>query len=149
MPQSDWVLIGSDDLDELIGNCESCGTGLRYIFAICHDKWGALAVGTDCCDRLTMSTEASEYHDKYVKAREAKGRFLASKRWQWHGLEWLIKRQGIAISIASSNGKFRITMNGAKGKTDYATLVDAKLKAFDLIESGEAAKYLAKRRHKI
>ena len=40
-------------------------------------------------------------------------------------------------------------MNGAKGKTDYATLVDAKLKAFDLVESGEAAKYLAKRRHKI
>lgn len=149
MPQADWVLVGSDDLGDLIGNCEYCGTDLRYVFAITHPKWGALAVGTDCCDRLTMTAEASEYHDKYVKAREARGRFLGSKRWRQIGLEWRIKRKGIAVCIAPSNDKFRITMDGAKGKADYATLVDAKLKAFDLIESGEAAEFLAKRRERV
>ena len=59
-PQSGWQLLGSDDLGDLIGNCELCSTELRYIYAIYHEAWGAMAVGTDCCDRLTETTTASE-----------------------------------------------------------------------------------------
>ena len=66
-----------------------------------------------------MTTVASEFHAKCVKARAAKGRLLASTRWRQLGLEWRIKQKAIAVCIALSNGKFSITMDGAEGKADY------------------------------
>ena len=149
MPQADWTLVGSDDLGDLCGNCEYCGTELRYVFAIIHPKWGALAVGTDCCDRLTMSTAASEYHDRFVKAREARGRFISSKRWKLIGADWAIKQKGISVRVSPMGGKFRVSMDGAMGKAQFEALIDAKLKVFDLIESGEAGQYLALRRQRM
>lgn len=142
MPQADWTLLGSDDLGGLYGNCESCGTELRYIFAITHPKWGTMEVGTDCCDRLTLTTKASEQQ----KVREARGRFLSSKRWKEDLGKWTIKQKGIAVRISPSNGKFCISMDDALSKVEYETLMDAKLKVYDVIDSGEAAAYLKKRR---
>lgn len=36
MPRWGWALIGTDDLGDLSGECELCGTELRYTFAILH-----------------------------------------------------------------------------------------------------------------
>ena len=36
-----------------------------------------------------------------------------------------------------------------KGKVDHATTLDAQISAFNFIEGGEAAEYLAKRQEKI
>ena len=57
-------------------------------------------------------------------------------------------QKGIAVCILMSGGKFKVSMNGAPGKAEYDSLVDAKLKVFDLIESGKAAAYLDKRQRK-
>ena len=146
MPQSDWILIGSDDLGELSGECDDCATELRYVFLIMHPKWGVMAVGTDCCDRLTLTKEASEYHATVVKLRERRARFLSSKRWKEDSGVWSFKQKGIHVCICPDNGKFRVSMDGAKGKAEYDNLFDAKLRVFDTIESGEAADYLAKKR---
>ena len=149
MPQSDWILIGSDDLGELGGNCEYCGTELRYIFAIVHPKWGAMAVGTDCCDKLTLTSAASEYQDNYLKVREKRRRFLASPRWSAGSDYWTIKQDGIVVWIQQNGASFSISMNDVDGRGEYETLTDAKLKVFDLIVSGEAAKFLEKRRQRV
>jgi len=82
MPQSGWQWIGTDDLGDIADNCELCGQDIRYVYAIIHPNWGAMAVGTDCCDRLTGTTEAAEYHDRYMKTVDMRKRFVVSKRWK-------------------------------------------------------------------
>ena len=149
MPTTDWQLIASDDLGDLNGNCDYCDTELRYVFAIVHPKWGAMAVGTDCCDKLTMTVEASKYHETYVKTREARGRFLSSKRWKEDNGDWKIKEKGISVCLKLTDGQYRIHMDGIEGKQDFGSLVDAKLKAFDAIRSGEAKSFLDKRRQSL
>lgn len=150
MPQSGWESIGSDDLGGLNGNCELCGTELRYIFAIVHPQWDAMAVGTNCCDRLTETAEASEFHDARIKVRNKRARFVSSKRWRVTKRDgFWIDQKGFTVLITPSNGRFRISIDDAKGKIEYETLFDAKLKAFELIESGEATAYLKERRRKM
>jgi hypothetical protein len=147
IPQSGWELVGSDDLGDLIGNCELCGTDLRYVYAIVHPKWDALAVGTDCCDRLTATSEASEFHDAMLKARDARARFVSSMRWKDHPKGGIaIVQKGINVRIIPSNAKFRISMNSITGKIEYDSMIDAKLKVYESIKSGEAVTFLAKRR---
>lgn len=149
MPQSGWILVGTDDLGDLCGNCECCGTDLRYVFAIVHPHWRALAVGTVCCDRLTATTEASEYHNHQKKLSEARKRFLSSRRWSAEAGDWTIKQRGIAVRVSRSKEKFFISMNGANGKRSYDTLFEAKLRVFESIESGEAIAYLQERQRAI
>lgn len=44
----------------------------------------------------------------------------------------------------SSDGSYRIAMNGAKGKLVFSTIDEAKEHIFEAIESGKAGEYLAK-----
>ena len=107
MPTSDWFLLGTDDLGGLNGNCELCGTALRYSYAIVHPSWGAMAVGTDCCDKLTGTTDASEHHDMMLKDRGKLKRFVSSPNWKTlQSGEHSIVRAGIAVRISNADGKF-------------------------------------------
>jgi len=147
MPTSDWMLLGTDDLGDLNGNCELCGTALRYSYAIVHPSWGAMAVGTDCCDKLTGTTEASEHHDMMLKDRGKLKRFVSSPSWKTlPSGEHCIIRGGIAVRIGEAEGKYFIGLGPAKGKAPHDSLIGAKIKALELIDSGEAAAYLERRR---
>ena len=149
MPTSDWFLLGTDDLGGLNGNCELCGTALRYSYAIVHPSWGAMAVGTDCCDKLTGTTDASEHHDIMLKDRGKLKRFVSSPSWKTlPSGEQSIIRGGIAVRIGEADGKFYIGLGPANGKAPHDSLIDAKIKALELIDTGEAATYLGKRRDK-
>jgi len=147
MPQTGWELFGSDDLGDLVGSCELCGTELRYVYAIAHPQWSALAVGTDCCDKLTGNTIASEYHENYLKMCDKRKRFVDSPKWK-SDLRggFYIKRDGINIKIRLLDGVYRISLDEANGKIDYKSVLDAKISAFRLIDSGDAAIYLEDRR---
>lgn len=149
MPRHGWNLVGVDDLGDPAGNCELCGTEIRYVYAIEHATWGAMAVGTDCCDKLTQTSEASEHHKEYIKTIDARKRFVASKRWkvQVDGTHQ-IKQKGIRIEIQKFDDGFGITMDQIAGKQRFASLLDAKIKVFDSIRSGEAQEFLERRRHK-
>lgn len=149
MPSGGWLLLATDDLGDLNGNCELCGTALRYSYAIVHPGWGAMAVGTDCCDRLTGTTDASEYHDMMLKDRGKLKRFVSSPSWTTLSSgEQCIVRAGIPVRIAENGGKFFIGLGPAQGKAPHDSLIDAKIKALELIDSGEAAAYLERRRQK-
>lgn len=150
MPQQGWLLVASDDLGELCGNCELCGTNLRYIFAIEHPNWGSLAVGTNCCDKLTTTTEASEYLNSYINYINRRKKFVNSKDWiiDCSGRH-TIKRAGMFAFAFRLGDKFRIGFQEIEGKNDHATLLDAKISMFDFIESGEAAAYLEIRNEKL
>lgn len=149
MPQSGWDLIGCDDLGDVGGNCELCGTDIRYIYAISHESWGSMAVGTDCCDRLTGSAEASEHHARHLKTVDMRKRFVNSKRWQYLESGAIkITRKGITVLIHSDGDKFIIQLNDVIGREKHDSLLDAKIKAFEVIESGEASEFLNRRREK-
>lgn len=149
MPSSGWLLLSTDDLGDLNGNCELCGTALRYSYAIVHPGWGSMAVGTDCCDKLTGTTDASEYHDMMLKDRGKLRRFVSSPSWRTlPSGEQSIVRAGIAVRISEADGKFYIGLGPARGKASHDSLIDAKIKALELIDTGEAADYLEKRRHR-
>jgi len=150
MPSSGWLLLATDDLDGLNGNCELCGTALRYSYAIVHPNWGSMAVGTDCCDKLTGVADASEYHDMMLKNRGKLKRFVSSPNWKTlPSGEQCIVRGGVAVRIAETEGKFFIGLGPAQGKSPHGTLIDAKIKALELIDSGEATIYLESRQRRM
>lgn len=147
MPRRGWECIGHDDLGDLIGECELCGTGLRYLYLIQHPNWPAMEVGTDCCDNLTDTAEASEHLDAYKKRAERVKRFVSSPRWKTRPSgDLAIKQGGIAVAVRRAGSAFRIVMEGVTGKVEYATLIDAKMRVFESIDSGEAAMFLAARK---
>lgn len=149
MPQSGWDLIGSDDLGDVMENCELCGTDIRYVYAITHPNWGSMAVGTDCCDRLTGTTDASEHHEHHTKIIDMRKRFVGSKRWKpLPNGDLYIRQKGIEVSIRVCGEKFIVLMDNAMGKSEYDTILDAKIRVFDSINSGEAVAYLARRRRR-
>ena len=150
-PSKDWELIGQDDLGGLDGECEHCGTELRYTHMVTHPNWGVMIVGAVCCDKLTESTIGSEGHVDFLNYVNRRKTFIKSPKWEVapSGVR-SIERAGIAIEIVPTNdGKFHINLDGVKGKTDHATLLDAQISVFDYVESGKAAAYLAERRRKI
>lgn len=150
MPRRGWECIGYDDLGDLIGECELCGTDLRYLYLVQHPNWPAMEVGTDCCDNLTGSADASEHLDAYKKRADRVKRFVSSPRWKAKASGALvIKQAGIAVTIIKAADAFKIVMDGATGKTEYATLLDAKMRVFETIDTGEATKFLAARKAKL
>lgn len=150
MPRSGWMSMGGDDLGEYpAGTCELCGTDLRYIFLIQHPNWGSMSVGTDCHDKLTGTSDARAFHDRSEKLRQKRKRFVSSPRWEeLRSGELAIEQQGIWLRVAPHGAGFRVLMDAAVGKTVYTTVLDAKMKAFELIENGAAAAYLEARRIK-
>ena len=149
MPQSGWQLLGSDDLGDLVGNCELCSTELRYVYAIYHDAWGAMAVGIDCCDRLTETTAASEHHARYTKSVDMRKRFVKSKRWKIdHFGNHCIRQKRIDVRIVKLGDQYAILMNDMTGRERFASILDAKIKAFDSIDTGKAIEYFSRLRER-
>lgn len=144
-PQSGWDLIGSDDLGDLIGECDYCGAELRYTYLINHPKWPTMEVGTVCCDKLTCTSEASQHHSEQIRRENKLKRFLSSSRWKAapDGTIY-IRRSNIDFSIAAVGEKFRIFLDLEGGVKDYESLMDAKIKIFELIETGEGVNFLNK-----
>lgn len=149
MPQSGWEVVGCDDLGDVMENCELCGTDIRYIYAITHANWGSMAVGTNCCDRLCVSKAASEHHQRYMRIVDMRKRFISSKRWEMlsSGAERICQK-GIEILIHPIGDFFVIQMDDTMGRNQYDTIIEAKIKVFDSINSGDAVDYLARRRHR-
>lgn len=54
-PDSDWILIGINDLGLMDGKCErqGCHHPIRYEHAIYHPEWGYMTVGSSCAEQLT------------------------------------------------------------------------------------------------
>jgi len=150
MPRSGWISIGGDDLGEYPADtCELCGTGLRHIFLIQHPNWGAMAVGTDCHDRLTGTFDAHEFHRRSEKRSQKRRRFVSSPRWEeLQPGQQTIQQSGIQLWVECHGKGYRLRMGPAVGKLEYPTMLDAKIKAFEMIETGEAVSYLERRQRK-
>jgi hypothetical protein len=143
-PWSDWDLVSDNDLGDLSGECDLCGTELRYEFLIEHPKWFPMIVGTHCCDTLTGSDAASQIR----REKERLTRFIASKRWQFspHGIK--IRRSKMDFEIAIDEKGYFIQILKKNGKKRFPTIEQAKAAVFELIETGKAAEYFEKNKLK-
>lgn len=137
-PNEGWTLYTQDDLGGLYGECECCGTSLRHVFYIQHDKWEPMAVGTVCCDNLTDTTEATEYR----KMLDRRKRFVSSKRWKQAPFGLCLQQgRALEIEILREKNVYRIHMNGVRGSKSFNSESDAKVFAFEIIENGKAQEF--------
>lgn len=150
MPTVGWEFIGREDLGDLSGNCDYCDTELRYIHLITHPNWGSLEVGTDCCDQLTGTTIASEYHREHNNRIRRRKSFIESPRWFRFNNSYSITYKEIFLAINKiKEGGYRISLNNIEGKIEHTSFLDAQVWAFDFIEDGQASSYLAERARKV
>lgn len=143
-PRVGWTCLGEDDLEDLIGACEYCGTQIRYVFYIHHPSWEPMAVGTYCCDHLTGTQLASDHMESLHRFNSRQSRFLSSSRWKEQISGCSIRQKGIELTIQKLAHGFRICMNGKEGRKIFSGLNEAKQIAFELIENGIAVNYLRK-----
>ncbi len=144
-PKFGWDFLGYEDLGDVIGNCDLCGTAIRYVFLVHHAHWPAMEVGETCCDHLTSTQVASNHMESVRRFVDRQNRFISSSRWATTpDGAFAIKQAGIDLRIESSgNRKYRLRMNGVLGRKLFDTVETAKKEAFELIESGVVEKYLA------
>jgi hypothetical protein len=147
MPKYDWDLIGVNDLGDVIGTCECCGTAIRHVFLVQHEKWATLEVGETCCDNLTGTEIASTHMESLRRFNNRRKRFVSSRRWlsDKSGAPW-IRQKNVNLAIVSEGSQFRLKINGTRGQLIFASILDAKMKAFEVIESGAVTDYFNKKR---
>lgn len=153
-PASGWTLIGYDDLEDLIGVCELCQTSLRHVYLVQHETWGLLEVGTDCCDRLTQTDEASVHLRQLQRQATRRKTFVSSPRWmQQERNLYVIKQKSaggaevrVAIRAAEVDGarRYRIVVCDKVGEKEFTSLALAKGAVFDLCESPKLDAWMAR-----
>lgn len=145
-PTHGWSCVGFDDLGDLSGECELCGTSFRYAFFIEHPKWSPMEVGTDCCDHLTGNTEASTYMKGLRSTSDRRKRFVSSKRWMSREGGESITQAGIIITVARKPDAYGLVVDGFEGKQEFTSPAAAKSFVFGLINSGELLDFVKRKR---
>jgi len=137
-PKTGWDYIGREDLEDLVGSCEYCGTSIRYEHEIWHKQWGVMIVGSHCSDQMTGTKKASiavKRHKEYKKLKS----FLESTRWKPTKKGWRLKRSKFFITCwaAQTDKGLRWKVNittpdgtPIKGNKEFDNLLDAKEAAF-------------------
>ncbi len=136
-PSSEWDFLFEEDLGDLAGECEYCGTEIRYVYYIHHPRWETLAVGTDCCDRLTGSDVAITHR----RMLDRRTRFLKSSKWRREGATWRITRMHMDFVVDHDNRGWLICFMGRRGRKRYDSLKAVKEALFKFIDTGGARKF--------
>jgi len=150
-PQTGWQFVGADDLGDLVGVCDWCGSSLRHVFMIAHEHWPTLEVGTDCCDNLTCSEIASNYRESVLRFEKRRERFVASPKWEedeffhTHSMQRKTARgYKVVITVRPEGSVFAIGVNGRRGKQRFESIEDAKSHVFDALEDGSLDAWLCR-----
>lgn len=144
MPLEGWVCVGDDDLGSLSGECDRCGTSLRYEFYITHPLWYDMTVGTDCCDELTGTKEASD-KKRLIERRKS---FCDKSRWSVLKEKHSRNFKSVSVDIVRADDGFSIVANGQLGRMKFGDLLAAKIHVHGLFEGGELKAYLKQARDK-
>jgi hypothetical protein len=138
MPNEGWSFEGDNDLEDLIGECERCGNSIRYEFFVSHPLWHDITVGTDCCDQITGTVEATERR-KLIERRKS---FCSPMEWKIKNDIESRKFKGVSIDILRKSDKFIIRAEGKQGKREFKDALAAKFHIHSLFEDGKLKGYL-------
>lgn len=142
-PKFGWSFLGYEDLGDVVGSCDLCGTAIRYVFLVHHAHWPAMEVGEICCDHITSTQVAGNHMESVRRFLDRQKRFVSSCSWKTTPDGALtIKQEGIDLRVeGAGTGQFRLRMNGKVGRKQFVSVEDAKMSAFELIETGVIEKY--------
>lgn len=117
--------MASDDLGDLDGECEACGTALRYTFEVVHEHWGSMTVGTHCCDRMTGYSIGSTLYDLAKKRADRIDRFRNG--WAVDAVTGELRRRwnGAKIEVLPRGNGFGIRINGDWGTIRFKRTEEA------------------------
>lgn len=143
-PTFGWEHVGYEDLGDLCGSCDYCGTAIRHSFLVQHPRWLAMEVGEICCDHLTATTVATDH----IKARQKYSlrlkNFIGSKRWTvatyYDEHSMTRKKQRFLIKPTKTEG-YRVYVDGKGGRLRFASVLEAKIKLFEIIDGGQLAAF--------
>jgi len=141
-PKYGWEYLGEEDLGDLDGTCQNCGSSLRYNFIIYHKNWGILEVGTQCCDYLTDSKVASTLLESSKKYGARLERFIASTRWKETNNGLSITQKGYHAILVPAQNEFYLIINGVQGKKRFSSAREAKQYLFDNLENQKIQDYI-------
>jgi hypothetical protein len=144
-PEIGWDLIASEDLGSLDGECDRCGKELRYVYLVGHPKWETMQVGTNCCDGLTLTNNASSHTKSLILKEQRYENLVNSPRWKSLERGREIRKANADLRIVIDGSKYLICVNGRLGKQHHDTEQAAMFALFELIESGELQKYLTRK----
>ena len=152
MPKAGWDYVEENDLGDLSGVCEFCGSELRYEHTLYHPKWGYLTVGTQCADNLTDEPVASKSEENRRKTASELRRYLDSPKWKRSGNSYIRNFKGFNIIIKGVDyNKYQISLlkpgwnEPLYGNGIYNTLESAKTRIFETIIDGSLDKYMKKK----
>jgi hypothetical protein len=138
VPRNEWICVGDNDLQELVGECELCGQSLRYEFFVEHDDWSPMTVGTDCCDNLTVNKTASERQ----KAMARMAKFVSSELWILNQNTETRTYKGKNIKINRNQETYMISIENNFGKKKFESANLAKKHVLVIFDSGKLDKWL-------
>lgn len=146
-PKFGWTFVGYDDLGELSGQCDLCGTAIRHSFLVEHAHWRTMEVGEVCCDNLTSTQVATGHLESLRRHLDRRKRFVSSPRWveDVHGVQ-RIKHKGVFVELVQHEGAHRLRISGQLGKKVLPSIVDGKAWAFDQLESGAISNWLGRKK---
>lgn len=159
IPQDGWEWIGGDDLGDLVGTCELCGTAYRHEFYLFNPNYGYIAVGCECANKLLNNDRASILDNELKLKAERLQRFLDSPKWErrkdchfYKNLDnfkimIVEKEYGCYITLFYKyygDGYFGTEEKEQKlhSKKKYSSLEDAKRHIFNVITNRKILKYL-------
>ena len=135
-----WREAGVKDLGEVCGNCEMCGTAIRYRHLLEHDEYPArIGVGCCCAEHMTQDYVGPRKREQALKSAY---RNWAARRERWpRHRRWRISGGGNPqiyvhdhrVLVFRRHGGWRLKIDFAFVPETYSTMEAAKLAAFDRI----------------
>lgn len=108
-----------------------------------------MEVGEVCCDNLTSTQAASGVMESRRRYSTRQKTFISSTRWRQTGEDrHAIQHKRLHIEIIKQDFAYKICLDGKIGKKSFLSIIEAKIAAFELIESGELHAYQERRRQK-
>lgn len=142
-PSDGWEVVGYEDLGEVDGECDLCGTAIRHVYAISHPKWHSLEVGSDCCDNLTNTDIASKHEHERRKHLARRRTFIRSPKWTEGMQPGSMRQDGpLWYRLVEHSDGIGISIAGVQGKLRFANAIQAGGWLFEFIESLDGAQYL-------
>jgi hypothetical protein len=130
-----------DDLEDLSGTCEACGTSIRYVHEMQHDDWdGTIEVGRICAGNLEEDCEGARERERRLVSLTRRRRQWLTRRWRTStkGNEFL-NMEGHNVGVAPDEfrpDKWRYWIKSPRGQfignsERYESIESAKLALFD------------------
>ena|SRR3990167_3047075 len=134
LPRKGWVLQGADDLGELRGSCDWCGTQIRYVHFINHkDNDLSFGVGCICAERLTEDYVNPKLREKNFKKQvSCLKSWMKSPRWKVSKKGGIFRRdKSLFIYLRPIEKGFKIRIGNIWGRKIYSSREAAIRAVFD------------------